>query len=83
MCKFNPNNHYYFNDSLQFFKSYKIKSEPFRTFNTTNEIRERFDVIPTRRNAINATASVYDPLGSLNPIVAQMNIFPKVMPSKI
>ena len=35
MCKFNPNNHYYFNDALHFFKSYKIKSEPGGTFNTT------------------------------------------------
>ena len=25
MCKFNPKNHYYFNDSLHFSKSYKIK----------------------------------------------------------
>ena len=37
MCKFNPNNHYYFNDSLQIFKSYKIKSEPDRTFNTSSD----------------------------------------------
>ena len=35
MCKFNPKNHYYFNDSLHFFKSYKIKSEGSRSFNTT------------------------------------------------
>ena len=35
MCKFNPKNHYYFNDSLHFFKSYKIKSESGRTFSTT------------------------------------------------
>ena len=35
ICKFNPKNHYYFNDSLHFFKSYKTKSEPNRTFNTT------------------------------------------------
>ena len=35
MCKFNPKNHYYFSDSLHFFKSYKIKSEPSLTFSTT------------------------------------------------
>ena len=36
MCEFNPKNHYYFNDSLHFFKSYKIKSERSRTFSTTD-----------------------------------------------
>ena len=35
MCKFNPKNHYYFNDSLHFFKSCKIKSDPNQAFNTT------------------------------------------------
>ena len=38
MCEFNPKNHYYFNDSLHFFKSYKIKSEAVRTFNTTGSL---------------------------------------------
>ena len=45
------------------------------------EIREKFDVIPTKRNVIKAIASIYDPLGLLNPIVE--NIFPKVMLRKI
>ena len=40
-----------------------------------NEIRERFDVIPTKRNAIKAIASIYDPLGLLNTIVVQMKTF--------
>ena len=38
MCEFNPKNHYYFNDSLHFFKSYKVKSEAVRTFNTTGSL---------------------------------------------
>ena len=40
-----------------------------------NEIREGFDIIPTRRNVIKAIASLYDPLGLLNPIVVQMKTF--------
>ena len=36
MCEFNLKNYYYFNDSLHFFKSYKIKSEAGRTFNNTD-----------------------------------------------
>ena len=36
MCEFNPKNPYCFNDSLHFFKSYKIKIEVGRTFNTTD-----------------------------------------------
>ena len=39
------------------------------------EIREKFDVIPTKRNVIKAIASIYDPLGLLNPIVVQMKTF--------
>ena len=38
-------------------------------------IREKFDVIPTKRNVIKAIASIYDPLGLLNPIVVQMKTF--------
>ena len=37
-----------------------------------NEIRERFDVIPTRRYVIKAITSIYDLLGLLNPISVQM-----------
>ena len=40
-----------------------------------NEIRERFDVIPTKRNVTEVIASIYDPLGLLNPIVVQMKTF--------
>ena len=40
-----------------------------------NEIRERFDVGPTKRNVIKAIASIYDSLGLLNPIVVQMKTF--------
>ena len=39
------------------------------------EIHEKFDVIPTKRNVIKAIASIYDPLGLLNPIVVQMKTF--------
>ena len=39
-----------------------------------NEIRARFDVTPTKRNIIKAIASIYDPLGLLNPNVVQMKI---------
>ena len=38
MCEFNPKNPYCFNDSLHFFKSYKIKIEAVRTFNTTGSL---------------------------------------------
>ena len=38
-------------------------------------IREKSDVIPTKRNVIKAIASIYDPLGLLNPIVVQMKTF--------
>ena len=40
-----------------------------------NEIRERFDVIPTRRYVIKAIISIYDLLGLLNPISVQMKTF--------
>ena len=40
-----------------------------------NEIRERFDVIPTKRNVIKAIASIYGPLGLLNTIVVQVKTF--------
>ena len=40
-----------------------------------NEIREKFDVILTKRNVIKAITSIYDPLGLLNPIVVQMKTF--------
>ena len=39
------------------------------------EIPEKFDVIPTKRNVIKAIASIYDPLGLLNPIVVHMKKF--------
>ena len=45
------------------------------------EVRQKFDVILTKRNVIKAIASIYDSLGFLNPIVVQ--IFPKVMLTKI
>ena len=45
MCKFNPNNHYYFNDAFRFFKSYQIKSEPSHTSNTTYESHLLFHII--------------------------------------
>ena len=48
-----------------------------------NEIRARFDVIPTKRNIIKATASIYDPLWLLNPNVVQMKtIFQKLCSPK-
>ena len=40
-----------------------------------NEVRERFDVIPTKPNVIKTIASIYDPLGLLHPIVVQMKTF--------
>ena len=40
-----------------------------------NEIREKFDVIPTKRNVTKAVASIYDPLVLLSPIVVQMKTF--------
>ena len=40
-----------------------------------NEIRERFDVTPTKRNVIKAIASASDPLALLNPIVVQMKTY--------
>ena len=40
-----------------------------------NEIRERFDVIPTRRYVIKAITSIHDLLGLLNPIAVQMETF--------
>ena len=40
-----------------------------------NEICERFDVMPNRRNVIKAIASICHPLGLLNLIVVQMKTF--------
>ena len=40
-----------------------------------NEIRERFDVIPTKHNVIKEILSIYDPLGLLNSIAEQMKTF--------
>ena len=40
-----------------------------------NEIRERFDVIPTKHNVIKEILSIYDPLGLLNSIAVQMKTF--------
>ena len=40
-----------------------------------SEIREKVDVIPTKRDVIKAIASIYDPLALLNPIVVQMKTF--------
>ena len=40
-----------------------------------NEIREKFNVIPTKRNVIKAIASIYDLLGLFNPTIAQMKTF--------
>ena len=40
-----------------------------------NENRERFDVISAKYNVIKAIASIYDPLGLLNPIVMQIKTF--------
>ena len=40
-----------------------------------NEIRERFDVMPNKRNVIKAIASIYHPLGLLNLTVVQMKTF--------
>ena len=39
------------------------------------EIREKFDVLLTKCHVVKAIASVYDPLGLLNPVVVQMKIF--------
>ena len=58
------------------------KSEDNVIFDFT-EIRERFDVIPTKSNVIKAIASIYDSLRVVKPNCStNENIFPKVMLAK-
>ena len=39
------------------------------------EIRSKFKATPTKRQALQAIASVFDPLGLINPIVVKMKVF--------
>ena len=48
-----------------------------------NEIREKFNVLLTKCHVVKAIASVYDPLGLLNPVAVQIKIFfPRLCPAK-
>ena len=40
-----------------------------------NDVISRLPEIPTKRNVLKTIASIYDPLGIINPIVVQMKIF--------
>ena len=40
-----------------------------------DEIRSKFTKNPTKREVIHAVASIYDPLGLINPIVVKLKTF--------
>ena len=50
-----------------------------------NEVfKETINIIPTKRNILSVTASVYDPVGYLQPIVIKLKIlFQKMCKSKL